>query len=219
MRLLTLNISNEILEYLQENQLYITDVAEDIGDAIYHSQVRYYNLILIKSDNIYDCKKLLENVNPRFSAVYFISNNPTKEFQLQLLKAGAMDILKEPVSNSYILTKMEAIHRENFSGEIIYKDRYIADLKEEQLKDKQKDNSTFLRGKSFSILAYLLKNRHRGAISKDELLNANWEEPEMVSDNVIEVNINLIRNTLKKEFNDNFIETVRHKGYKIIDPI
>lgn len=37
----------------------------------------------------------------------------------------------------------------------------------------------------------------------------------MVSDNVIEVNINLIRNALKKEFDDNFIETIRHKGYKL----
>lgn len=216
MRLLAYNIDDKIIEYLQENNFYIVDVAEDIDDAIYHSRVRYYNLILINWDGLYDCKELLEHINSRFTAAIFIAEKPTKQFQLELLKGGAMDILEGPVSNSYILTKIESIHRENFQENIFYKNRYVANLKNESLHDDG-ENGVKLKGKSFSILAYLLKNRHRGSISKDELLHTNWEEPEMVSDNVIEVNINQIRNAIKKEFDDNFIETIRHKGYKIVE--
>lgn len=97
--------------------------------------------------------------------------------------------------------------------ELLYKDNYRANLEERTLVSNEK-KVTF-KGKSFSILSYLIKNRYRAPISKDELLQANWDEPEMVSDNVIEVNINAIRNSLKKEFNENFIETVRHRGYKV----
>lgn len=216
MRLLTYNINEEIIDYLDKNNLYIIDIAEDIEDAIYHSSVRYYNMIVVKFNNYYDCMQILKNINCRFTAVIFISKSPDKKFQLKLLKSGAMDILEAPVSNSYLLTKIESIHRENFQESIIYKDKFTANIKDEYLHDNEK-NILKLNGKSFSILAYLLKNRHRGSISKDELLQTNWEEPEMVSDNVIEVNINQIRNALKKEFDDNFIETIRHKGYKIIN--
>lgn len=215
MRLLAYNIDNEITDYLEKNNFYIVDEAEDIDDAIYHSRVRYYNLILVNWNGLYDCKEILEHINSRFTAVIFIADNPSKQFQLELLKAGAMDILEDPVSNFYILTKIESIHRENFQDNIFYKGKYIANLKNESICEDDGENSIKLKGKSFSILAYLLKNRHRGSISKDELLHTNWEEPEMVSDNVIEVNINQIRNAIKKEFGDNFIETIRHKGYKI----
>ncbi|WP_421717224.1 winged helix-turn-helix domain-containing protein [Arcobacter arenosus] len=215
MRLLSYNIDEKIIEHLEENNLYIIDVAEDMDDAIYHSKVRYYNMILVNSSNYYDCKDILDNINCRFTAVIFICDEPSKEFQLDLLKNGAMDILQLPVSTKYLLTKIESIHRENFQENILYKDKFIVNMKDEQLFDDN-ENVVNLKGKSFSILAYLLKNRHRGSISKDELLQTNWEEPEMVSDNVIEVNINLIRNALKKEFDDNFIETIRHRGYKIV---
>ncbi len=215
MRLLSYNIDEKIIEHLEENNLYIVDVAEDMDDAIYHSKVRYYNMIVVNSNNYYDCKDILENINCRFTAVIFICDAPSKAFQVSLLKNGAMDILNLPVTTRYLLTKIESIHRENFQENILYKDKFIVNMKDEQLFDKN-ENLVNLKGKSFSILAYLLKNRHRGSISKDELLQTNWEEPEMVSDNVIEVNINLIRNALKKEFDDNFIETIRHRGYKLV---
>lgn len=214
MRLLVFNIEQKLIDMIEENKLYITDIAEDIDDAIYHSKVRYYNLILIRSDDFFACKELLQDLNCRFTAVIIISNNPSKKFQIQLLKAGAIDVIKEPICTNTILSRMESIHRENFQNEIFYKQKYKAIIEDENIVDIA-NNKAQLKGKTFSILVYMLKNRHRGAISKEELLHTNWHEPEMVSDNVIEVNINLIRNALKSAFNENFIETIRHKGYKI----
>lgn len=94
MRLLTYNINEEIIDYLDKNNLYIIDIAEDIEDAIYHSSVRYYNMIVVKFNNYYDCMQILKNINCRFTAVIFISKSPDKKFQLKLLKSGAMDILE-----------------------------------------------------------------------------------------------------------------------------
>ncbi|XPV70147.1 MAG: winged helix-turn-helix transcriptional regulator [Halarcobacter sp.] len=212
MRLLSYNIDENLTTYMED--IYITDIAEDLEDAAYHSEVRYYNLILIKENNFFACKDILKGVNSQVTAVIIITDNSSKEFELELLKLGALSILKEPVSNEFILAKIESTHRENFKKEIPFKDRYSINTEEKSFNDDQ--SKVYLKGKSFAILSYLIKNKHRPPISKDELLHAIWEEPEMVSDNVIEVNINNIRNNLKKEFNENFIETVRHRGYKVI---
>ncbi|RXK12833.1 hypothetical protein CP965_09680 [Halarcobacter mediterraneus] len=214
MRLLAYNIDSELLDYIEEKQLYITDIAEDISDAIYHSEVRYYNMLVIDCSNYFDAKKILKNINYRITATIFLVDDWTKDLEINLLKKGAMSVIKKPTSNNYILAKMQAIHRENFEKELIYKNQYKANLEEKSLVNNQ-DKKIFFKGKSFSILSYLIKNRYRAPISKDELLQTNWDEPEMVSDNVIEVNINSIRNSLKKEFDENFIETVRHRGYKV----
>jgi two-component system OmpR family response regulator len=211
MRLLTFNIDKELIDYMEK--IYITDIAEDMEDAIYHSEVRYYNLILIKQNNIFSCKEILKKVNSQTTAVVFITDEPSKEFELKLLRLGAISVIKTPASNEFILAKVESIHRENFKKVIPFRNKYKINTEEKSFKDN--DSKVFLKGKSFAILSYLIKNKHRPPISKDELLHAIWDEPEMVSDNVIEVNINNIRNNLKKEFKENFIETVRHRGYKI----
>lgn len=213
MRLLAYNLNKEFLDYIQEEELYIVDVAEDINDALYHSEVRYYNLIIIDCNKPFEAKKLLKNIDEKITATIFLLDEYSKELEISLLKKGAMSVISKPTTNEYLLAKIESIHRDNFKKELFYKGIYTANLEEQTLNSD--DKKVFFKGKSFSILSYLIKNRYRAPISKDELLQTNWDEPEMVSDNVIEVNINSIRNSLKKEFNENFIETVRHRGYKV----
>lgn len=212
MRLLSYNINKDLVKYMQN--IYITDIAEDLEDASYHSEFRYYNLILVKENSIFACKDILKGVDSHLTAVIIITANESKEFELELLKLGALSIIKEPASNEFILAKIESIHRENFKKEILLKDRYKINFEEKSFNDEH--SKVYLKGKSFAILSYLIKNKHRPPISKDELLHAVWEEPEMVADNVIEVNINIIRNNLKRAFEENFIKTVRHRGYKVI---
>ena len=77
------------------------------------------------------------------------------------------------------------------------------------------DNELNIRGKAYDILRYLVQNKHRPPISKDELICALWDDPEMVCQNVIEVNINQIRAKLKKNLNLDLIDTVRNRGYKL----
>ena len=55
-------------------------------------------------------------------------------------------------------------------------------------------------------------------ISKEQLLDAIWEEPELVTPNVIEVAINQIRQKMDKPLNIGTIETVRRRGYRFCYP-
>jgi two-component system OmpR family response regulator len=214
MRLLSLNVNNKLINRLEYEDLYICDIVEDIDDALYHVNVRFYNLVLIKENSISLCKHLLKTINNRSTAVVVITDNHDKKFEIDLLKSGTLAVLKEPLSDELILAKLESIHRENFARRLNYKNYLSIDRKRKAVYD-QNENELNIRGKSFEVLSYLLKNRYRSPISKDEIVYALWDEPEMVSDNIIEVNVNQIRNALKKWFGINLITTVRNRGYKI----
>jgi len=75
------------------------------------------------------------------------------------------------------------------------------------------DKIVSLNGKTFDILAYLALRKQR-VFSKDEIINALWEEPEYVSDNTVEVAINQIRKRLRSILGFQVIHTVRRRGYK-----
>ena len=55
-------------------------------------------------------------------------------------------------------------------------------------------------------------------ISKEQLLDAIWEEPELVTPNVIEVAVNQIRQKVDKVFKIDTIQTIRRRGYKFCYP-
>eukprot|EP01029_Cantina_marsupialis_P026757 TRINITY_DN7270_c0_g1_i2.p1 TRINITY_DN7270_c0_g1~~TRINITY_DN7270_c0_g1_i2.p1 ORF type:complete len:132 (-),score=11.44 TRINITY_DN7270_c0_g1_i2:12-407(-) len=117
MRLLSLGINKEILDYIVNNELYICDNVHEVDDAVYHSEVRYYNLILIKHDHIKSLKKILKQINARQTAVVFIVDEISKKDEVELLQKGAIDVIKGPVSNELLLAKMKSIHRENFESQ------------------------------------------------------------------------------------------------------
>lgn len=214
MRLLSLDINRSLINKLENDELYICDRATDMEDAIYHCEVRYYNLIIIKSDSYNNLRQILKHVNPRLTAVVILTNNNEKKFEKNLLRYGALSIIKEPANNELILAKLESIHRENFQRRFMFKNKYWIDTLENSVTDHN-NNKLVMKGKPFSILMYLIKNRHRSSISKDEILDVIWDDPEWVVKNVVEVNINIIRKGIKNTFEDNFISTIRHRGYQV----
>ncbi|MGM0519520.1 MAG: winged helix-turn-helix domain-containing protein [Campylobacterota bacterium] len=215
MRLLSLDVNMKLINKLHEEEFYICDCASDMEDAIYHCEVRYYNMIILKSNCYNSLKRILRYVNPRLTAVIIITDVKEVTFEKKLLKAGALSILKEPICNDLLLAKLESIHRENFQSKFIFKDKYVIDTLENSLTDRD-NNKLVMKGKPFSILMYLIKNRHRSSISKDEILDVIWDDPEWVVRNVVEVNINIIRKGIKNTFQDNFISTIRHRGYQVV---
>jgi DNA-binding response OmpR family regulator len=214
MRLLTFNIDQKVINEFEKNELYIIDQAEDIDDAIYHIQVRFYNLVLIQENNPKNCLNILKNIQSTSTAFVILTDNHSKDFELKALKRGALSVLKTPVSFELLMAKVESIHRDNFKKRLTYKEYFGIDQADKEIVDLD-DNEIDIRGKAFDVLSYLVKNKHRPPISKDELIYALWEDPEMVCQNVIEVNINQIRSKLKKKLNIDIIDTVRNRGYKL----
>eukprot|EP01156_Anaeramoeba_ignava_P002034 Anaeramoba_ignava/a217380_73.p5 GENE.a217380_73~~a217380_73.p5 ORF type:complete len:218 (-),score=-15.28 a217380_73:5345-5998(-) len=214
MRLLSLGIDKDIINRFDEISQYIIDEVTEFDDALYHLSVRFYNLVLIKSDSLKECLSLLRSTFNTITAFVIVTENNSKEFELKLLKNGAISVIKEPLDGELIMAKVESIHRDNFKEALFYEDYFRLNHKDKEIIDNNNEQIK-IRGKAYEILSYLLKNKNRPPISKDELIYALWEDPEMVSDNIIEVNMNQIRSKLRERFSKDFIETVRNRGYRL----
>ena len=74
-----------------------------------------------------------------------------------------------------------------------------------------------MKGKPFEVLTHLARHRDQ-IVSKEQLLDAIWEEPELVTPNVIEVAINQIRQKMDKPLNIGTIENCSPQGLSLLLP-
>jgi DNA-binding response OmpR family regulator len=214
MRLLAYNIENEIIEKLEDEEHYIIDRTFELDDALYHLQVRFYNLVIMYEDNMTNCLTLLQSTHNTHTAFVVLTNQKDKKFHLKCFKNGALCVMNSPFDNELLWAKIESIHRENFVKKMYHENYFGIDKEQKEIVDCY-NNELQIRGKAYDILVYLYQNRYRPPISKDEMIDALWDDPEMVCQNVIEVNINQIRSKLKKRYQIDMIDTVRNRGYKL----
>jgi len=213
MRLLAYNIDNKIIEKLESDEHYIVDRTYELDDALYHLQVRFYNLVIMYEDDLKNCMTLLKATDNTHTAFVVLTHSDDKKFHLKCFRNGALCVIN-PFDGELLWAKIESIHRENFEKKIYHENYFGIDKEQKEIVDYD-NNELQIRGKAYDILVYLYQNRYRPPISKDEMIYALWDDPEMVCQNVIEVNINQIRSKLKKRFHIDMIDTVRNRGYKL----
>ncbi|MBE0491680.1 MAG: homeostatic response regulator transcription factor HsrA [Sulfurospirillum sp.] len=209
-------LNKTIAEGLQEFG-YQTDSSENYKDAEYYIGIRNYDLILTDwmlpdGDGI-DLISLIKQKSPR-TAVVALSAKEDKESEIKALKAGADDYIKKPFDFDILVARIEA--RLRFGGTNIIKiDDLTIDPDEEKI--TYKGIEIELKGKPFEVLTHLARHSDQ-IVSKEQLLDAIWEEPELVTPNVIEVAINQIRQKMDKPLEISTIETVRRRGYRFCFP-
>ncbi len=196
---------------------YQTDDAESIKDAMYFISIRNYDLIIanwLMPDG--DVKELIESIKKKSNrtAVILLSSKPEKENEIEGLRAGADDYIRKPFDFDVLVARIEA--RLRFGGtSIIEIEDLVIDPDEEKITFKGVEIE--LKGKPFEVLTHLARHRDQ-IVSKEQLLDAIWEEPELVTPNVIEVAINQIRQKMDKPLEISTIETVRRRGYRFCYP-
>jgi two-component system OmpR family response regulator len=144
------------------------------------------------------------------TAIIVLSARDDKESEIAALKIGADDYIKKPFDFDILLMRIKAKLR--FGGSNIIQ---IGDLiiNPEEEKIIYKGESVELKGKPFEVLTHLATRKDQ-IVSKEQLLDAIWEEPELVTPNVIEVAINQIRQKMDKQLGITTVETVRRRGYR-----
>ncbi|MDD3467124.1 MAG: homeostatic response regulator transcription factor HsrA [Campylobacterales bacterium] len=196
---------------------YQTDDAESIKDAMYFISIRNYDLIIINwlmSDG--DVKELIADIKKKSNrtAIILLSSSADKESEIDGLRAGADDYIRKPFDFDVLVARIEA--RLRFGGtSIIEIEDLVIDPDEEKITFKGVEIE--LKGKPFEVLTHLARHRDQ-IVSKEQLLDAIWEEPELVTPNVIEVAINQIRQKMDKPLEISTIETVRRRGYRFCYP-
>jgi len=196
---------------------YQTDDAESIKDALYFISIRNYDLIIINwlMDGG-DVRELIETIKKKSNrtAVILLAGKTGKEDEIDGLRAGADDYIRKPFDFDVLVARIEA--RLRFGGtSIIEIEDLVIDPDEEKITFKGVEIE--LKGKPFEVLTHLARHRDQ-IVSKEQLLDAIWEEPELVTPNVIEVAINQIRQKMDKPLEISTIETVRRRGYRFCYP-
>jgi len=209
-------LGKTLSQLLTENS-YQCDVAENLGDAKYYLDIRNYDLVLLGwakvSGNdiglISDIKK-----DAHKTSVIVLSEREDKESEIEALRAGADDFIRKPLDNDILLVRIEAKLRFGASNIIEIEDLII---NPEEEKIIYQGEEIELKGKPFEVLTHLAMHKDQ-IVSKEQLLDAIWEEPELVTPNVIEVAINQIRQKMDKPLDITTIETVRRRGYRFCFP-
>ncbi len=209
-------LNKTIAEGLQEYG-YQTDSSENFKDAEYFIGIRNYDLVLtdlmLPDGDGMDLVALVKQKSPRTACVV-ISAKDDKESEINALKNSADDYIKKPFDFDILLARIEA--RLRFGGtNVIEIDDLVIDPDEEKITYKGQEIE--LKGKPFEVLTQLARHSDQ-IVSKEQLLDAIWEEPELVTPNVIEVAINQIRQKMDKPLNISTIETVRRRGYRFCYP-
>lgn len=209
-------LNKTIAEGLQEFG-YQADCAENFKDAEYYIGIRNYDLVLadwmLPDGYGIDLINIIKQKCPR-TAIVMLSAKEDKESEIKALKAGASDYIKKPFDFDVLLARIEVQLR--FGGtNVIQIGELTIDPDEEKI--IYKDQEVELKGKPFEVLTHLARHSDQ-IVSKEQLLDAIWEEPELVTPNVIEVAINQIRQKMDKPLNISTIETVRRRGYRFCFP-
>ena len=196
---------------------YQCDIAENLGDAKYYLDIRNYDLVLLSWEQtgaidislIADIKKEANK-----TSVIILSEDTHKDSEIEALKSGADDFIRKPLDYDILLVRVEAKLRFGASNIIEIEDLVI---NPEEEKIIYQGEEIELKGKPFEVLTHLAMHKDQ-IVSKEQLLDAIWEEPELVTPIVIEVAINQIRQKMDKPLNISTIETVRRRGYRFCFP-
>ncbi|MDQ7045308.1 MAG: homeostatic response regulator transcription factor HsrA [Sulfurimonas sp.] len=196
---------------------YQSDVVETLKDGEYYLDIRNYDLVLmdwmLPDGNSIDIIGDIKSNTPK-TVVVVLSARDDNESEVEALRAGADDYIRKPFDFDVLVARIEA--RLRFGGSnIIEIEDLIINPEEEKITYKEQEIE--LKGKPFEVLTHLARHRDQ-IVSKEQLLDAIWEEPELVTPNVIEVAINQIRQKMDKPLGITTIETVRRRGYRFCFP-
>ena len=205
------DVARNVTDKLQQKD-YVCDVVENRRDGEYYSDIRHYDLVLADWALIQD-DDFLSSIqhSQRSAAVIVLSDRDDSWSEITALREGADDYIRKPFDLEVLLARIEACLRRYGVSHLIEMGDLTLDTNEETVSFQGRPVD--LRGKPFEVFARLAQHPQQ-IISKEQLLDSIWEEPELVTPNVIEVAINQIRQKVDKPLNIVTIETVRRRGYR-----
>ena len=195
---------------------FVCDVVDNLKDGEYYFDIRHYGLVLLDW-NLAGSKEFIDSARysqPKALIITLSGREDTKS-EIESLQGGADDYLRKPFDMDVLLARIEAKLRRSGIHHIIEIEDLTINTNEEVVSYQGRDID--LKGKVFEVFAHLAIRRDQ-IVSKEQLLDALWIEPELVTPNVIDVAINQIRERIDKPMSITTIETVRRRGYRFCYP-
>lgn len=189
--------------------------AETAADGQSKAIENAYDMIVLDlglpdGDGYEVCKNIRdENVA---TPVLILSGEQETDVKVKCLKVGADDYLTKPFNTEELIARMEAIKRRTAaSGD---QTLMCGELKVDLLNREFMINTekVQLTNNEFNLLVYFLKNRNR-VITQEELAEKVWDIHFDTQTNYINVYISYLRKKIREHTENDYIETVRKKGF------
>ncbi len=219
MRVLLIEENEELLARITEklvNADYVCDSVNNLKDGEYYFDIRHYDLVLVDwalAEGT-DFFHTIRYGQPK-TTIITLSTRDDASSEISALREGADDYLRKPFDMDVLLARIEARLRRSGVGHLIKIEELTIDTNEETV--SYQGRTIELKGKPFDVFAQLARLRGQ-IVSKEQLLDANWLEPELVTPNVIDVAIRQIRQKVDQPLGITTIETIRRRGYRFCYP-
>lgn len=137
---------------------------------------------------------------------------------VELLDAGADDYLTKPFHTKELQARVRALGRRKETRVPQTNSLHIGDLTLDLDRHCaiRQDMIIPLRNKEFFILEELMKHPDM-VLSRASLIDRAWEHDETIWNNLVDVQINHLRDKIDRPFGKDTIETVHGVGYRIRD--
>lgn len=210
-----------IREYLEAYDYKVTTIDDfdnvmDIVDRVNHDLI-ILDINLPKFDGFYYLRLIRKKYK---TPVIILSARSDEGEQIRGMELGADDYVTKPFVIGILLAKINALLRRtneyidinNSKQQMSHKDDCDLDLIHESMKLKYKDKIIELTKNEYRILNILLSNIGK-VVTREEILEALWDDTVFVDDNTLTVNMTRVKKKLNDLGIDNAIVTKRGVGY------
>ncbi len=205
-----LQLSRLVSAYLSQD--FIVDALATIEEANDYLDHFYYDVVLLDRDiNGIDIgMSLIKKIREKSAqtGIIVISAYGTIADKISGLNLGADDYLDKPFDNEELLARVHALVRRNQQATGSCINGLDCDAAKKQL---QYEGETIALTRKESDLFFYLLSKQGVIVSKEELLDALYLNPQNISSNTIDVTIGHIRKKLPVQI----IKTIKTRGYTI----
>ncbi|MEQ6353852.1 response regulator transcription factor [Lysinibacillus sp. M3] len=165
-------------------------------------------------DGYYWCQQI-RNVS-KVPIIFLSSRNQNMDI-IMAINMGGDDFIQKPFDLDILVTKISALIRRRYT----YQEDEDITFVHQGLKlnvtnstIEYKDQSTELSRNEFILLQLMMRNIGK-IISREDLMQALWNEEQFVDDNTLTVNVNRMRRKIAALGLEDFIVTRKGMGYLI----
>jgi len=149
--------------------------------------------------------------------IIFLSSRNQNMDVIMAINMGGDDFVQKPFDLGVLVAKVSALLRRNYT----YQDESNTELIHRDLKFhlnnssiEYHNNSAELSRNEFIIMQILMRNIGK-IVSREDLMQALWNDEQFVDDNTLTVNVNRLRRKIAGLGLDEFIITRKGLGYLI----
>jgi heavy metal response regulator len=217
MRILLVEDEKNVAAFIKkglEEETYTVNVAEDGPEGLLMATSADFDLIILDimlpgMNGIEVCKTLrAKGIN---KPILMLTAVDSVERKVEGLESGADDYLVKPFAFTELLARIKALLRR---APDIVSELALSDLRIDLLSRRvyRGNKEVVLTLKEFSLLEYLLRNKHR-VLSRTQIIENVWGYDFSPGTNIVDVHIKSLREKVDAGFESKLIHTVRGIGY------